>query len=105
MPLVGGGEVFVVVGGGELLVVVGGGVGVGVGAGVGVGDEVVVGGGAWLVVVGVATATGFGGRTVTTRLAWMWGFDASVTRRSWRPAATPWNVILAPALRLIEPRT
>jgi hypothetical protein len=103
MPLVGGGEVFVVVGGGELLVVVGG--GVGVGAGAGVGDEVVVGGGAWLVVAGVEAGGAFGGRTITIRLAWMCGFDASVTRRSWRPAATPWNVILAPALRLIEPRT
>ena len=103
MPLVGGGEVFVVVGGGELLVVVGG--GVGVGAGVGVGDEVVVGGGAWLVVAGVETGGGFGGRTISTRLACTCGFDARLTRRSWRPAATPWNVILAPALRLTEPRT
>jgi hypothetical protein len=103
MPLVGGGEVFVVVGGGELLVVVGG--GVGVGAGVGVGDAVVVGDGAWLVVAGVETGGGFGGRTISTRLACTCGFDASVTLRLWRPAATPWKVILTPALRLTEPRT
>jgi hypothetical protein len=106
MPLVGGGEVFVVVGGGALFVVVGG----GVGAGVGVGDEVVVGGGEPWVVVGAgagldAVATGAGARTISTRLACTCGFEASVTLRSWRPAATPWNVILAPALRLTEPRT
>jgi hypothetical protein len=101
MPLVGGGEVLVVVGGGALFVVVGG----GAGAGAGIGDDVVVGAGAWLVVAGVATGGGFGGRTVTTTLARTCGLEASVTLRSWRPAATPWNVILAPAVRLIEPRT
>jgi hypothetical protein len=87
------------------LVVVGG----GVGAGAGVGDEVVVGGGElWVVVgagVGVDVGVGVGARTISTWLACTCGFDASVTLRSWRPAATPWNVILAPALRLIEPRT
>jgi len=105
MPPVGGGDVFVVVGGGELWVVVGG----GVGAGAGVGDDVVVGGGElWVVVgagVGVDVGVGVGARTISTWLACTCGFDASVTLRSWRPAATPWNVILAPALRLIEPRT
>jgi hypothetical protein len=89
-------------GGGALLVVVGG----GVGAGAGVGDDVVVGGGAWLVVVGVGAgaAAGAGARTITTSLKCTCGFEASVTVRLCRPAATPWNVIFAPALRLIEPR-
>jgi len=100
MPPDGGGEVLVVVGGGgggALFVVVGG------GAGAGVGDDVVVGGGDWLVVVWV-TCGGVGGwRTITTSLMCTCGFEASVTLRSWRPAVTPWKVIVEPALRLTEP--
>jgi hypothetical protein len=104
MPPDGGGAVLVVVGGGgggALFVVVGG----GAGAGVGLGDDV-VGAGAWLVVeVACTVGVGAGGRTITTSLMCTCGFEARATLRSWRPAATPWNVILGPALRLIEPRT
>ena len=100
-PPDGGGDVFVVGGGGggggALFVVVGG------GAGVGVGADVVVGGGDWLVVVWV-TGGGVGGeRTITTSLMCTCGLEASVTLRSWRPAVTPWKVIVEPALRLTEP--
>lgn len=86
-------------GGGALWVVVGGGVGAGVG------DDVVVGAGAGDEVAWVACGVGVGGRTMTTSLMWTWGSEASVTLRSCRPAATPWNVIFAPALRLTEPST
>jgi hypothetical protein len=97
----GGGVAFVVVGGaggGVLFVVVGG----GAGAGAGVGEEV-VGATAWVVGVGVGVAAG--ACTVTTSLARMCWLDARVTVRSCRPGATPWNVILLPALRLTDPRT
>jgi hypothetical protein len=109
MPPDGGGEAFVVVGGGVLFVVVGGGVGAGAGAGAGVvGDDVVVVvGGAWLVVVagaGGGASAGLGARTTTTSLICTCWSEANVTLRWCRPAATPWNVISAPALRLIEPR-